>query len=124
MRHAAYSPARGRGPRLFPLLLLGGAVYALARLAPARPDGTNEGSPDRRGLRGQAPADAANRDLRENARKALALKQAAEADKPAHPVSRTAHEGMRPLPNRDIAPSGALEAEGFKPAFERGGRAR
>ena len=122
MHHGLHHHRPRRGPRMLPLLMLGGAFYALTRLVAgggeARTPAAASGRPRQR------QRDDANRELQENARKALALKRAAEADKPAHPVTQTAHEGMRSLPNQDIAPSGALEAEGFRPAFERGGRAR
>ena len=60
--------------------------------------------------------------LKANAERALALKM--RGPKPWRPESRTPGEGMHPTPNQDIAPSGALEAEGFRPAFERSHRAR
>jgi len=57
------------------------------------------------------------------AAKAMELKQSA-AD-PRHPApGRTADEGMNSLPNADIAPSGALDAEGYKPVLERSRKAR
>ena len=53
------------------------------------------------------------------AEKALAAKNSApKAERPSTPTSR---KGMRPIPNEDIAPEGALEAEGRRPAL---GRAR
>jgi hypothetical protein len=52
------------------------------------------------------------------ARRALAMKRAAE-DKTSRPESHTAGEGMHPVPNDGIAPSGALGAEGYKPVLER-----
>lgn len=67
---------------------------------------------------------AANAELQANMRKALDMKKAADADRPKPPETRTADEGMQNKPNEDIAPSGALEAEGFHPAFGRGGMAR
>ena len=62
--------------------------------------------------------------LVKNARRALAMKKAADAEEPAIPRSRAAHEGMRPLPNEEIAPSGALEAEGHRPVLERSRKVR
>jgi hypothetical protein len=44
-----------------------------------------------------------------NARKALAMKRAHEADAPESPSDRTADEGIRPILNTGIAPSGALQ---------------
>lgn len=111
-----------RGPRILPLLMLGGVFYALTRLVAE--NGEARSPAGRPGQPRSPKRNEANHELQDNARKALAMKRAAEADKPAHPVTQTAHEGMRSLPNQDIAPSGALEAEGFRPAFERGGRAR
>lgn len=52
-----------------------------------------------------------------NARKALEMKKA--APKPFRPDSRTPQKGMPPLPNEGIAPEGALEAEGGRPALGR-----
>lgn len=122
MHHGLHHHRPGRGPRILPLLMLGGAFYALTRLVAGSGDArTAKAGSDRPRQRRR---DEANRELQDNARRALELKRAADADKPAHPVTQTAHEGMRSLPNQDIAPSGALEAEGFRPAFERGGRAR
>lgn len=120
MHHGLHHHRPRRGPRILPLLMLGGAFYALTRLVVGaeQTHASGSGQP-RRDKWGRS-----NRELQDNARKALAMKRAAEADKPQHPVTQTAHEGMRSLPNQDIAPSGALEAEGFRPAFERGGRAR
>jgi hypothetical protein len=62
-------------------------------------------------------------DLQDNARRALAMKQANWSE-PDHPTSSTAGEGMRPLPNRDIAPSGALNEEGHRPVLERSRKVR
>ena len=60
--------------------------------------------------------------LKANAERALRMKMG--RPKPWRPESQTADEGMRSIPNEGLAPSGALHAEGFKPAFERGGKAR
>ncbi|MDX5332304.1 MAG: hypothetical protein LPK04_14010 [Caulobacteraceae bacterium] len=49
----------------------------------------------------------------------------AEAATPKRPDNaRTADGGMKPQPNEDIAPSGALDAEGHKPVVERSRQAR
>ena len=61
--------------------------------------------------------------LMANARRALAMKEANRSE-PDYPTSRTAGEGMRPLPNRDIAPSGALDQEGQRPVLERSRKVR
>lgn len=55
--------------------------------------------------------------------KAMELKQS--APEPHHPASeQTADKGMKNLPNTGIAPSGALDAEGYKPVLERSRKAR
>lgn len=56
--------------------------------------------------------------LQENMEKALEMKKKAgpEAHIPEH---QTADEGMNPNPNKDIAPSGALNAEGNTPVLSR-----
>ncbi len=59
-----------------------------------------------------------------NAKRALALKKAADTDTQWPPATRTAHEGMQPIPNSDIAPPGALEQEGQRPALERSRKVR
>jgi len=57
------------------------------------------------------------------AEKAMELKPSASG--PRHPgPGQTADEGMNNLPNTDIAPSGALDAEGYKPVVERSRKAR
>lgn len=49
----------------------------------------------------------------------------AKATNPDHPKGgATADKGMNPQPNTDIAPSGALDAEGHKPVVERSRKAR
>ncbi len=59
----------------------------------------------------------------EAAKRALTMKQ--EATEAAHPApGQTPNEGMSPQPNRDIAPSGALDAEGHRPVVERSRKAR
>ncbi len=60
--------------------------------------------------------------LKANAERALAMKM--RSPKSWRPESRSADEGMHSTPNRDLAPSGAMQAEGFRPAFERSHRAR
>ena len=58
--------------------------------------------------------------LKASAEKALRMKQEAQAEELARrPASQTPNEGMRPLPNTDIPPSGALGAEGNTPALSR-----
>ncbi len=58
------------------------------------------------------------------AERALALKQKPKAAASNKPKSRTSGKGMRPLPNEDIAPSGALEKEGHRPVLERSRKVR
>ncbi|MCC5978986.1 MAG: hypothetical protein JJU21_13065 [Salinarimonas sp.] len=57
-------------------------------------------------------------DLQKNMEKALAMKQAA-GDTAQIPDDQTAGKGMASNPNEKIAPSGALNAEGHKPALSR-----
>ena len=57
-----------------------------------------------------------------NSRRALAMKQAAGSA--ARPSSRTAHDGMHPIPNAGLAPSGALDSQGQEIAMRRGGGPR
>ena len=59
-----------------------------------------------------------------NSRRALALKQAAGDRGAGRPSSRTAHEGMHPVPNAGLAPSGALDSQGQEIAMRRGGGPR
>ncbi|MDP4023023.1 hypothetical protein Q8W71_10340 [Methylobacterium sp. NEAU 140] len=59
-----------------------------------------------------------------HARRALALKQGAGDPAAGRPASRTAHEGMRPIPNETLAPSGATDSEGQEIAMRRGGGPR
>ncbi len=56
--------------------------------------------------------------LQKNMEKALEMKKEAgpEAQIPEH---RTADKGMKSNPNKDIAPSGALDAEGNTPVLSR-----
>lgn len=58
------------------------------------------------------------------AERALAMKQKADAEAPKPPETRNANEGMRPIPNTDIAPSGALNQEGHRPVLERSRKVR
>jgi len=62
-------------------------------------------------------------DLQANARKALVMKEASRSH-PTAPVSTTTGEGMRPMANRDAAPSGALNQEGHRPVLERSRKVR
>ena len=49
----------------------------------------------------------------------------AQSAEPAHPeASQTADEGMNPIPNAGIPPSGAFDAEGQRPVLERSRKAR
>ena len=58
------------------------------------------------------------------AERALAMKQKADAEAPKPPATRSANEGMHPIPNKDIAPSGALNQEGHRPVLERSRKVR
>lgn len=61
----------------------------------------------------------------EKARRALKMKQAAEAETQAEiPESRTPNDGMQPNPNEKTAPSGALDHAGQHPAMQRAKFAR
>jgi hypothetical protein len=72
-----------------------------------------------------AKASSATKELTANAKKALTLKSRAAAKAPAkRPASKKAGKGMRPIPNSDIAPSGALEQEGHRPVLERSRKVR
>jgi hypothetical protein len=62
-------------------------------------------------------------DLQANARKALAMREA-KASWPPYPQPATLHEGMRPIPNPEAAPSGALNQEGHRPVLERSRKVR
>lgn len=54
-----------------------------------------------------------------------AAKLKAKASDAPHPASEpTAKTGMKSTPNRDIAPSGALDAEGQRPVLERSHKVR
>ena len=61
-------------------------------------------------------------ELVSSARHALAMRQA--AGEPHRLVSRTSSAGMMSIPNADIAPSGALDAEGYRPVLERSRKVR
>jgi hypothetical protein len=70
-------------------------------------------------------ASTAKKKLTTNAEKALELKrQAADAQPAKRPPSKKAGKGMRPIPNEEIAPSGALEQEGHRPVLERSRKVR
>lgn len=58
------------------------------------------------------------------ARRALVMKKAAGDRGGNRPASRTANEGMKSVPNRRGAPSGALDREGQEIAMRRGGGPR
>ena len=66
----------------------------------------------------------ARSDLISNAKRALAMKAAADTDPQWPPAQQTANEGMQPNPNTDTAPSGALEQEGQRPVLERSRKVR
>jgi len=66
----------------------------------------------------------AKNELVANARKALAMKEAADEQAPDRPSSLTANVGMRSLPHTDQAPSGALDAEGQRVVLERSRKVR
>ena len=56
--------------------------------------------------------------IRKTMEKACEMKK--DAGPEAHiPEHQTADEGMKPLPNKGIAPSGALNAEGNTPVLSR-----
>jgi hypothetical protein len=59
-----------------------------------------------------------------HARRALALRRKAGDPSASRPDSRTAHEGMTPIPNESLAPSGAIQQEGQEIAMRRGGGPR
>ena len=66
----------------------------------------------------------ARQELTSNARRALAMKQAAGDPATDRPSSRTAGEGMQAVTNDSVAPSGALDAEGHRPVLERSRKVR
>ena len=59
-----------------------------------------------------------------NSRRALAMKRAVQGSAADCPSSRTAGTGMNPVPNTDLAPSGALDSQGQEVAMRRGGGPR
>jgi hypothetical protein len=70
-----------------------------------------------------ADQDARKRAAQEGpARRALDLKS--KSSPPPRPEDRTANLGMASLPDRDAAPSGALDAEGQRPVLERSRKVR
>lgn len=66
----------------------------------------------------------AKSELVRNARRALKQANAAKASRPERPRSRTADEGMQPITNDGIAPSGNFDAEGGRPVLERSRKVR
>ncbi len=62
-------------------------------------------------------------DLQATARKALAMREA-NMSGPRYPQPATSEEGMRSIPNREAAPSGALNQEGHRPVLERSRKVR
>ena len=56
-------------------------------------------------------------------KRAMAEKSAAPKT-PRLAAGQTADPGMNPTPNRDIAPSGAFDAEGQRPVLERSRKVR
>jgi hypothetical protein len=107
-----YFYQRQRTPLIWRMLKTAAAGWAIYRMVR---------TPDAAG-REQRRVMTSRERLKANAERALAMKM--RGPKPWRPESRTADEGMHSTPNRDIAPSGALDAEGFRPAFERSHRAR
>jgi hypothetical protein len=81
-------------------------------------------NPGRKKAAAKAPT--AKKKLTANTKKALELKRQAASKQPAKqkPSSRTAGKGMRPIPNNEDAPSGALEQEGHRPVLERSRKVR
>ena len=104
---------RSRSPLLWRMLKTAAAGWTLYRMIR---------TPEEPAVRQSRRVAAGRERLMANAQRALAMKIG--GPKPWRPESRTAGEGMHSTPNRDIAPSGALQAEGFRPAFERAHRAR
>jgi hypothetical protein len=54
-----------------------------------------------------------------NAKRALSTNNISHFDTQWPPATRTANEGMRPIPNSDIAPLGALTQQAQRPVMER-----
>ena len=65
----------------------------------------------------------AREELMKNASRALRLKKSADRQS-RHPASRTAGQGMHPIPDHARAPSGALNEEGQRPVLERSRKVR
>jgi hypothetical protein len=65
----------------------------------------------------------AGSDLISRAKRALSMRNAADTDTQWPPATQTA-KGMQPIPNTDIAPSGALKQEGQRPVLERSRKVR
>lgn len=59
--------------------------------------------------------------LMSNAKRALSMKQAAKSEAPWPPASRTASEGMHPIPSTGMAP---VEQQGNRPVLERSRKVR
>lgn len=57
-------------------------------------------------------------------RRALALKRAAGDKTTGRPSTRSADQGMNPIPNQNLAPSGALDSQGQDVTMRRGGGPR
>jgi len=76
-----------------------------------------------RGLDGGGSGGNPRGDLQANARKALAMREA-NISGPNYPQPATSHVSMRPIPNREVAPSGALNQEGYRPVLERSRKVR
>lgn len=73
----------------------------------------------------ETKASAAKKELTTNAKKALKQKRSASSKlSTKKPSSKTAGKGMRPIPNKEDAPSGALEKEGHRPVLERSRKVR
>ena len=66
----------------------------------------------------------AKSELGRNARHALKQAKAAKAKRPRRPSTQTANEGMQPIANEGIAPSGNFDGEGGRPVLERSRKVR
>ena len=64
-------------------------------------------------------------DAAQKAEAEKAMKLKSESTPPTHPdPGQTAGEGMQPTNEREVAPSGALNAEGQRPVLERSHKVR
>jgi hypothetical protein len=64
-------------------------------------------------------------DAAQKAEAEKAMKLKSEATPPEHPdPGQTADKGMQPTNEREVAPSGALNAEGHRPVLERSHKVR